>query len=51
MDNTNISASSYQQIWQTNYYYYDSEVSNTTHFISSTDPSVNYSVSFLFVVR
>ena len=46
MDNTNISALTYRRISQTDFYYYENEITNDTHRISTLNPNVIYSVSY-----
>ena len=45
MDNANINESLYQQIAQTDLYYYETLTTNDTHRISTTNTNVTYSVS------
>jgi hypothetical protein len=44
MDGVNISALLYQRIEQSDYYYYETETTNSTHRLSALDANVNYSV-------
>ena len=44
MDNVNITASQYQRIEQSDYYYYEAEITNNTHRLSTLDANANYSV-------
>lgn len=44
LDNVTISALIYHRIAQTDYYYYEQQMSNVTHCISAIDANVKYSV-------
>jgi hypothetical protein len=46
IDNTTISALLYRRIAQSDYYYYESLISNDTHRIVPLDENVRYSVSY-----
>ncbi len=49
LDTVNIMASQFQRIDDnTNYYYYETQISNESHRISIVDSNVNYSVSWLY---
>ncbi len=48
LDNVNISALVYRRIAQTDFYYYETTISNDTHRISTFDRDVIYAVS-LFI--
>lgn len=47
MDNETISALLYHRIAQTDYYYFESQLSNDTHRIEALNEDVRYSVSSL----
>jgi len=48
-DNETINAVQYQQISQTDFYYYEIMTSNDTHRITLLDPTVTYSVRRLYL--
>jgi hypothetical protein len=47
LDNITISPLLYNRIKQSNYYYYDSQISNDTHQITVFDANVTYSVGHI----